>query len=217
MSHLSAWFLSLAWSRHGLACGAGQGTGHGITRMLGLGGCASLQHPQALSWRQALRSRLRRAAGAPSFASNLPIYSQVPKPSQAVATCLCQLVSVAPQTPRQGRARGGLGPPAPPRYHVDYYCCVACASPRVRPRARELAARGACCGARARLRNPHASEAKEARGIPRRVRCKDRLPGVALRGSRKGEMCRMASGCASGPLVLFAAPPGALARRARHP
>lgn len=76
-------FLSLAWGRHSLACGVGQGAGRGINSVLGLGGCASLLHPQALSWRQALRSRLRRAAGAPRFASNLPIYAQVPKPSQA--------------------------------------------------------------------------------------------------------------------------------------
>ena len=62
------------------------------------------------------------------------------------------------------------------------------------------AAKPSCVKCQGSARNPH------------RVRCQDRLSGVALRGSRKGEMCRMASGCASGPLVLFAAAPGALAR-----
>ena len=59
---------------------------------------------------------------------------------------------------------------------------------------------------------PCAKRQGSAQRLLRRVGCQDRLSGAALRGGRKGATCRMASGCASGTLVLFAAPPGALAR-----
>ena len=162
---LVSMFLSLAWGRHSLACGVGQGAGRGMTHISGLGGRASLLHPQALSWRQALRSPTAEGSGRPSFASNLPIYSQVPKPSQAVATCLCQPGFSCTPDPSPGAAREGLGPPAPPRYHVDYYCCVACSSPRVRPRARRFAARGACAVCETLSRQVPGKRAEPAQGV----------------------------------------------------